>query len=372
MNLFIKALLPLLLWLLTTSALAENISAIQELGRHLFFDTQLSLKGNRSCALCHSPTHGWSNTFTQTINIHGEPDTLNTPSLLNISQQTVFSLTNPSRTKVEMAITTPMFSIDPLEMGLTPDLLLSRLKKSASYSEFFEQAYEDSDITLERVVHALKHYLTLIESRNTRFHRYLGGEEQALTSEEQEGFRLFNSVRLQCSRCHGGALLNQPEATISQYQNTGLYGISRQGEPPHYPATEPGLRRHTSDHQDDGKFRVPSLINVANTGPWAHDGSVQSLASVIENYARGGRKTTYGPNQGDGFHHPNKSFLINGFSLTRSEKAALIAFLHSLSVEDDWTRHPFNSPFCVSNDKQTNTSPDSACSPIQHTQEHPK
>ncbi|NOH62616.1 cytochrome c peroxidase [Vibrio sp. RE88] len=372
MNLFIKALLPLLLWLPTTSALAESISAIQELGRHLFFDTQLSLKGNRSCALCHSPTHGWSNTFTKTININGEPDTLNTPSLLNISQQKAFSQTDPNRTEIEVAITTPMFSIDPLEMGLTPDLLLTRLKKSASYTELFEQAYADRDITLERVVKALEHYLTLIKSRNTRFHQYLAGNEQALTNTEQEGFRLFSSSRLQCSRCHGGSLLNQPEAAISQYQNTGLYGISRHGAPPHYPATQPGLRRHTSHHQDDGRFRIPSLINVANTGPWAHDGSVQSLTSVIDNYARGGRKTSYGPNQGDGFHHPNKSFLINGFSLTRSEKTALIAFLHSLSVEDDWTRYPFNSPFCVSNDKQTNTRPDSTCSLTKPTPEQPK
>lgn len=352
----------LFLALPSTAIASERLNSIQELGRYLFFDTQLSEKQNRSCALCHSPTHGWSNTFTKTIDINGNPSTLNTPSLLNVSLFTYFSQTDPARREIETAITNPMFSIHPIEMGITPQTLISRLAQDKSYTSMFELAFGDEHISVKRVVLALKQCLTLITSQDSRYQKYVEGQANALTNTEQRGLTLFFSEKLSCSQCHGGPLFNQPQNSLSHYQNTGLYGIPSNNGALSYPNEEPGARQHTKRRQDDGKFRIPSLINVSNTGPWGHDGSFQSLSSVIESYARGGRKFEYGPNQGDGYYHSAKSALINGFNISAQDKAALIAFLQSLAIDTDWTRYPYSSPFCTStNTLDSDRSPTSSC-----------
>ncbi|MCG9595692.1 cytochrome-c peroxidase [Vibrio sp. Isolate25] len=359
MSYYFNVLLALLLLLPSVTFAEEPISAIQELGRHLFFDTRLSVKENRSCALCHSPTHGWSNTFTKTIDINGNHSTLNTPSLLNVSLFTHFSQADPTRKIIDTAITNPMFSTHPIEMGITPKKLISRIAQDSCYPSMFERSFGDKNISVERIVRALKQYLTLITSQESRYLRYRDGDITALTKQEQHGLQLFYSDKLNCSACHGGPLLNQPVNTLSHYQNTGLYGVPNKNGMLSYPIGEPGVRQYTKRWEDDGKFRIPSLINVSNTGPWGHDGSFQSLESVIESYARGGRKLSYGPNKGDGYHHPAKSTLINGFNITTNEKKALIAFLRSLSIDQDWTRYPFNSPFgsSVSTKNEQNSTP---------------
>ncbi|GAM61232.1 methylamine utilization protein mauG [Vibrio ishigakensis] len=128
-SLTMKANIAILLLIISGVCWGRELSATQQLGRYLFFDTSLSLHHNRSCALCHSPTHGWSNTFNKTIDIHGKPNTLNTPSLLNVIHRRQFSQTNPSATELEQAILNPLFSVDPLEMGMTAELLITRLSR---------------------------------------------------------------------------------------------------------------------------------------------------------------------------------------------------------------------------------------------------
>ncbi|GAM61233.1 methylamine utilization protein mauG [Vibrio ishigakensis] len=210
----------------------------------------------------------------------------------------------------------------------------------------FVTGFGDSEVTTERIAIALGDYLSLIQSQDTRVHRYQQGQHNALSAQEILGWQLFSGDRLNCSKCHGGVLFDTPSDEQEPFRNTGLYGALDAEGLPSYPKTQPGLEGHSGKKKDNGKFRIPSLINVAHTSPWGHDGSFQSLESLLDLYARGGRKLTYGPNQGDGRAHPAKSKWLNGFQITIKEREALLAFLNALSIDRDWTRYPFTSPFC--------------------------
>ncbi|MDN3683577.1 hypothetical protein QW180_02990 [Vibrio sinaloensis] len=100
--------------------------------------------------------------------------------------------------------------------------------------------------------------------------------------------------------------------------NTGLYNLDSQGS---YPIEDNGLFSVTQNPSDKGKFRPPTLRNVAFTAPYMHDGSIASLAEVLDFYANGGRNITSGDHQGDGRINPNKSEFVKGFTLSAQEKA---------------------------------------------------
>lgn len=341
------ATLPLLFaFLFSPLALSESREKQVELGRYLFNDVRLSKFGNRSCSLCHSPDHGWSNTFSRSIDIHNRMSTLNTPSLLNSGSYQMYMQRSIGLVDLKETIKLPLFSEQPEEMGVTEPLLLERLEQAqVIYPPLFEHAFGSDEITVDRVLTALAEYVKTIKSTDTPYSRYLSGDSQALSEQQKKGLDLFNSDRLKCSQCHGGILLNTPEHG-QPFANTGLYGIRAYNGEYRYPHKEPGLQKFTGNSKDNGKFRIPSLINVANTGPWGHDGSFRRLSTVISAYAAGGRVTVSGPNKGDGRLHPEKDERITGFSITRVEKEQLLSFLSALTVSGSEVPLNHQSPFC--------------------------
>jgi cytochrome c peroxidase len=126
----------------------------------------------------------------------------------------------------------------------------------------------------------------------------------------------------------GGVVYEGGRIPEPSFRNTGLYNVDGRFS---YPATNLGLYRHTSRPEDVGKFRVPTLRNIAVTAPYMHDGSIQSLEEVIDHYAAGGRTIADGPNAGVGRNNPNKAPNVQGFNLTAAEKKDLVAFLESLT-----------------------------------------
>lgn len=113
-----------------------------------------------------------------------------------------------------------------------------------------------------------------------------------------------------------------------EFHNTGLYNL--QG-PLSYPPGNTGLYEHTRDPKDVGKFKAPTLRNIAVTAPYMHDGSVATLEEAIDHYAAGGRTIVDGPFRGVGRENPHKSTSIRGFTLTAAQRSDLIAFLHTLT-----------------------------------------
>jgi cytochrome c peroxidase len=152
----------------------------------------------------------------------------------------------------------------------------------------------------------------------------------------------------ECFHCHGGFLFSQSSDDAGQvfdqkfFMNNGLYNLDEDGS---YPAGNEGLYDMTGLLEDKGRFKPPSLRNIALTAPYMHDGSIETLEEVLDHYARGGRLIESGPNAGDGMLNPNKSSLLNGFVMTEQEKADIIAFLHALTDESLLTNPAYSDPF---------------------------
>jgi len=143
---------------------------------------------------------------------------------------------------------------------------------------------------------------------------------------------------LQCSRCHGGHNFrftlghkSGPQDRSVAFHNTGLYNVDGAGA---YPASDQGLIEVTGEPGDMGRYKTPTLRNVALSAPYMHDGSIATLEDVLAHYARGGRLIADGPSAGDGSRNPYKSELLGGFELSDEETADVIAFLRSLTDED--------------------------------------
>jgi cytochrome c peroxidase len=126
------------------------------------------------------------------------------------------------------------------------------------------------------------------------------------------------------------------------FHNTGLYNLDGEGA---YPEGNRGLYEITFEPGDMGRFRAPSLRNVAVTAPYMHDGSIATLSEVVDHYARGGRLVAEGPFAGDGAESPLKSEFVQGFELAETEKADLVAFLEALTDPDFLANPAFSNPW---------------------------
>ncbi len=173
---------------------------------------------------------------------------------------------------------------------------------------------------------------TLI-SGHSAFDRWAyGGEPSALSPAARRGLALFYSARVGCGECHARFTFSGPivyqgsRDAIGLFYNTGLYDLDGK-----YPADNPGLARHSGEGRDDGRFRVPSLRNAAVTAPYMHDGSLPTLAAVVDHYRQGGK------------HHPNQDERVRAFALSETERDDLIAFLESLT-DEEFLRDPRFGP----------------------------
>ena len=185
-------------------------------------------------------------------------------------------------------------------------------------------------------------------SGDSAYDRYLQGDEAALSDAQKRGQALFAGERLQCAQCHSGFNLSEhvhwqgkPEIEL-RYRNTGLYNIDGAGA---YPVPNTGAYDVTMEPSDMGKFKVPTLRNIALTAPYMHDGSIASLSEVIDHYAAGGRSIAAGPNRGVGRDNPLKDPLIHGFEITAEERADLTAFLESLTDQGFVANPAFADPW---------------------------
>jgi len=164
----------------------------------------------------------------------------------------------------------------------------------------------------------------------------------------KRGETLFFNQHLSCFRCHGG--FNFSDATVSEktagrtvdFHNTGLYNLTGQFS---YPPPNLGIFEFTKAVGDIGKFKTPTLRNIAITGPYMHDGSIRTLAGVLDHYAAGGRNITSGPSAGNGHDNRNKDPLIAGFQLSQHDRADLLSFLESLTDREVCHDPRFSNPW---------------------------
>lgn len=320
------------------------------LGRHLFYDTRLSGDGTQACASCHDQARAFTDGLVVPIGITGQAGRRNSMSLANVAYNS--SSTWASHVgSLEAQAALPMFGTSPIELGLAggEEALLARLAAEPIYPELFGRAFPDAEpMTIDNITLALASFERTIFSGSSPFDRFIAGDMAALDASAQRGLALFESDRLGCTSCHGGFNLasSYDHVGMSSPQvrlfNTGLYNVDGNGA---YPAADRGLVDVTGDPSHMGRFRAPTLRNIALTAPYLHDGSAATIDDVIAIYARGGRLVATGPFAGDGAASPLKSRFVTGFTLTTGEQADLITFLSSLTdrelVEDPSLASPW-------------------------------
>ncbi len=324
-----------------------------ELGRHLFYDTRMSIDGTFSCASCHEQDKAFTDSLAQAVGVTGELHPRSSMSLANVAYNSVLAWANPNLFRLETQALIPMFGETPVELGLVgkEQELLQVFKDDSLYQQLFTQAFpeEENPFTLSNLTFALASFQRTLISGNSAYDKFNRGDRSALSDSAKRGLEMFFSEKLECFHCHGGFNFSQSVnfrgkafAEI-EFHNTGLYNIDSKGA---YPADNTGINEITLKPEDMGRFRAPTLRNIALTAPYMHNGSIETLRDVIvDHYSAGGRTIKSGPNAGVGSKNPFKSNFLSGFSLNEQEIDDIVAFLESLTDESFITDPRFSNPF---------------------------
>ncbi|MEE9130030.1 MAG: cytochrome c peroxidase [Phycisphaerales bacterium] len=277
-----------------------------ELGRRLYFDTRLSADGTVSCATCHSPTLGWADGRPTSKGIDGQIGGRNAPSIINAAYHRTQFWDGRAASLEEQALG-PIEN--PIEMGSDLTEVVNRLSEDSVYTKRFEEVF-GTQVTRDGIGKAIAAFERTIISGNSPYDRYEAGDESALNEAQKRGMEIFMD-RANCAVCH-----TPPTFSNGRFYNAGV-GM-KEDEP------DSGRMAVTKRERDFGRFRVPSLREVKETGPYFHDGSAATLEEAVALMA------------GGGIDNPNLSsmFKVVGLAnLTEQDKSDLVEFLKALSGE---------------------------------------
>ncbi len=310
-----------------------------ELGRRLFYDQRLSLNQTQACASCHQQALAFADGRPTAVGSTGQAHRRNAQTLTNIAYASTLTWASPLQTSLERQTLLPLFGEHPVELGWVgkEDELFSRLAGDAALAKRFEAAFPGKGVTLETITRALACFERTLLSGQAPIDRFNAGDATALSADALAGRALFNGERLECYHCHTGFTLSDSVTHASTqvvekpFHNTGLYDLDHQGS---YPATDQGLYELTHKAGDMGRFRAPTLRNLRFTAPYMHDGSLATLAEVLDAYQAGGRAQ-----QRTGRPSPLQSALVRPFSMTGDERRQVEAFLDALN-DDVFTTDP--------------------------------
>ncbi|MEY3085492.1 MAG: hypothetical protein RL037_1672 [Bacteroidota bacterium] len=270
------------------------------LGEKLFFDKRLSKDGTVSCANCHNPQKAFCDNLITSRGIKGQATERNSPSILNSAFLPTVMFDAHLKT-LELQVIVPLQ--EATEMGHNMKALIPILRAIPEYQRAAKEIF-NRDFDAYVLTRSIASFERSLLSLDSRFDQYKKGNKTILSKSEKRGMQLFMN-ELQCVSCH-----TPPNFTNYKAENNGLY--AEYGE-------DKGRFRIHLDSNDIGKFKVPSLRNIALTYPYMHDGSLKTLEDVINHYASGGAK------------HKNKHPSINPFIISSEDKKCLTAFLGSLT-----------------------------------------
>jgi len=273
-----------------------------ELGRVLFFDGRLSANNVESCAFCHEPAHAFAASTPLSRGVDGKLGVRHASTLINRAWGKS-QFWDGRAVTLEAQVMVPL--TNPHEMGMTTDGVVQKLRRIKGYAPLFAAAFGDGTITYERIAQAIATFERTIVSGDSPYDRYLAGDKTALTKEQKDGLDFFNK-KGECAECHSG-----PNFSNEKYANIGVG--TDQANP------DPGREDVTRKRTDFGKFKVPTLRDLASRAPYMHDGSVKTLSEVLDIYAKGGL-----PN-------PHLDTRLTPFYLDVETKRDLLSFLDSLN-----------------------------------------
>ncbi len=280
-----------------------------ELGRALFFWKGLSQDRTLSCGSCHQPDRVFTDGKPGAVGVRGQVSSRRTPPILNRAWGKAFFWDGRAAT-LEQQVLQPI--LNPREMDLKVEEIAARVQGdtllSARMRAVFGRQPDNEDIAL-----ALASYVRSILAGDSPYDRYVAGDRAALSAEQQQGLKLFRG-KANCVACHVGTSL-----TDERFHNTGTGWKDGRW-------TDEGRAAVSKDEADRGAFKTPSLREVARAAPYMHDGSLPTLAEVVDFYDKGGRE------------NPMIDGEMRELKLTAGEKRALVEFLKGLTgtVSESW------------------------------------
>jgi cytochrome c peroxidase len=315
-----------------------------ELGRRLFHDRRVSVTETRACASCHVQALGFTNGAARGFGLaHGTQR--NVLALANVVYLPVYTWASPALTSIEQVAAATL--VDDNEFGGAGQeaTIAARLAADPIYPPLFQRAFPGEPVGFDTIGRGIAAFARTLVSGDSPYDRYYQGDPDALSTLAKAGMDLFFGERFECYHCHGGftfasAVTHQGLAFEQiEFDNTGLYNVDGAGA---YPAEDRGLFDVTGSSDDMGRFRPPSLRNVAVTGPYMHDGSVATLGEIVDAYAAGGRAAL-----GGGTPNPLRSTFVRAVDppMTAAERAQLVAFLEALTDEAFLADPRFSDPF---------------------------
>lgn len=247
-----------------------------ELGKLLYFDKRLSSDNTISCASCHDPAKGWSNDADVATGVGGKKGGRNSPTIIN-SAYSGAQFWDGRAVSLEEQALGPIQN--PIEMNMTLEAVVKKLKAIKGYEQPFQAAFGDAEITPERIGRAIAAYERTILSGDAPYDRFKAGDKTALNESATRGMKLFFGKAV-CSSCHAG-----PNFTDNAYHNVGV-GMDQ-------PNPDKGRAAISGLEGDTGAFKTPTLREIARTGPYMHDGSQKTLLDVVKHYNKGGVDNPY-------------------------------------------------------------------------------
>ena len=267
------------------------------LGKQLYFDARLSIDNTVSCASCHDPKKGWSNGERFATGVDGQVGGRSAPTIVNAAYHGLQFWDGRAKGLEGQALGPIQ---NPIEMNLSLEALVEKLNAIEGYRTQFEQVF-DGPAAPEHVAKAIAAFERTILSGDAPFDRYKAGDEDALSPAAKRGYEVFFH-RAHCSACHSG-----PNFSDAGFHNVGI-GFDQ-------PKPDLGREQISGLLGDRGAFKTPTLREIARTAPYMHDGSLATLADVVEYYSKGGNG------------NPQLDEEIYALELTADEKADLVTFL---------------------------------------------
>jgi cytochrome c peroxidase len=283
---------------------AENPSTPEkaELGWKLFFDKRMSKDGTMGCVQCHEIARAYTSGAAVDTKVGGAVNKRNTPSVVNIGLHSSWYW--DGRMATLEAVCNAAWKG---QLGADPATIAKALNDVPVYKAMFERAFNQS-ATADNIPKALAAWLRTLNTNPSAWDRAQSGDKKALTAEQNDGFKLFASKG--CVSCHVPPLFS-----TFDFENAGI-------------GDDPGRKDATKADADVGKFKVPSLRNVALTAPYFHDGHAKTLEEAVALMAKGGTA------------NPNLSAKFKAQKLSAKEAKALKAFLESLTSDSTWPTEP--------------------------------
>jgi cytochrome c peroxidase len=324
------------------------------LGRVLFYDTRLSANDTVACASCHRQKAAFTDPRTLSVGFKGAHTERNAMSLVNL-RFTNLKGERPGFFWDERAATLEAQVLVPIqdraEMGMELKALEEKLQKLPYYPPLFEAAFGSPRVTSDRVAKAVAQFLRSLVSLDSKFDRAAAkaadsgnksgdaaGDYADFTPQENLGKSLFlegahGTAEFACAMCHVPPTFSMAAAANNgldrDYKDRGLGRLRAKSKDPFTPS-------------NDGKFKAPSLRNVELTAPYMHDGRFKTLEQVIEHYSDG---VHMHPNLGLALPEENQRDGVTGLRLTREQKAALVAFLKTLTDTAFVSHAKYSDPF---------------------------